>query len=79
MKIPKLIIICTRINKGPTRGFVVLKRDDKSWSLLEPFQEVDDKVANILRIGGLKGELLTPHRHQGERLGEGLAAPRVNI
>ena len=58
-----------------TWRLIVLQSDDISGPLLEPLQEVDHQVPDVLGIGGLEGELLPPHRHQGEGLREGLAAP----
>ena len=51
-----------------------MQGDHKLGPLFEALQEVNDEVPDVLSVGGLEGELLPPHRHQRERLREGLAA-----
>ena len=51
-----------------TGCLVVLERDHVAGSLLEPLQEVDDQVADVLRVGAGEGELLAAHSRQRERL-----------
>lgn len=59
--------------------FIVLERDHELWSFLETLQEVDDEVPDVLGVRALEGELLAAHRHQGERLGERLRAPKNSL
>ena len=60
-----------------TGGLRVLDGDDELGALLEALEEVDDEVADVLRVRALEGELLLADRDQRERLRERLAAPEA--
>ena len=58
-----------------TGRLIVLQRDDIAGALLQALQEVDDQVADVLRVGAGEGELLAADSGQGERLLLGLVGP----
>lgn len=57
-----------------TRSLVVLQRDHVSRPLLEPLEERDDEVPDVLRIRRRERVLVALHRRQRERLTVHLAS-----
>ena len=56
---------------------VVLQSDHILGPFLEPLEEVDDQVPDVLGIWTLESELLVSHGHKGEGLGKCFAAPKM--
>ena len=71
---PPLLSVAVK-TRALTLCLVVLEHDDKLRAPLEPLQEVDHELPDVLRVGRLEGELLRTDRGQGERLSERLVAP----